>query len=117
MEENNIKVFIDHVGHTTVSEILETKNNLLKAKNPAVLVASPNNSGQLSVQLIPVFFKEFISIDKRENGSVFYYPIDKIVCSDIELDARLVEQYVNMFQTQKKQEPADPPVIKLFDEE
>ena len=62
------------------------------------------------------FFKEFIDLEKREEGSVFNYPSDKIVTSEIALEARLTEQYVNMFQTVKKTESKETPVIKLFDE-
>lgn len=116
MEENNIKVFIDHVGHTIVGEIAGSSDKSTKVKNPAVLIAAPNNNGQLSVQLVPIFFKEFIKIENREGGSVFNYPTDKIVSSEIELEGRLVEQYVNMFQTVKKQETKEAPVIKLFDD-
>jgi len=114
--QDNIKVFMDHVGHTIVGEIVESKASTTKVKNPAILFASPNNNGQLTVQLVPVFFKEFIVLGKREEGSVFNYPSDKIVTSEINLEERLLEQYVNMFQTAKKTESKDAPVIKLFDE-
>ena len=115
--ENNVKVFIDHVGHTVVTEVLGYNEKIIKVKNPVVLVASPNANGQLSVQLIPVFFKEFIKQSDRENGAVFSYPIDKIVLSDLPLEDRLLEQYVNMFKTFTKTENKEAPVIKLFDED
>ncbi len=114
--QDNIKVFMDHVGHTVVGEILESNGSRTKVKNPAILLASPNSNGQLSVQLVPVFFKEFIQLEKREEGSVFDYPSDKIVTSEIALEGRLTEQYVNMFQVAKKQETKEAPTIKLFDE-
>jgi hypothetical protein len=114
--QDNIKVFMDHVGHTVVGEVLESKGAKTKVKNPAILLAQPNSNGQLSVQLVPVFFKEFIQLEKREEGSVFEYPSDKIVTSEIALEGRLVEQYVNMFQVAKKQETKEAPIVKLFDE-
>jgi hypothetical protein len=116
MEEKNIQIFIDHVGHTIVGEIVSSDKQTTSVKNPAVLIAAPNNNGQLSVQLVPVFFKEFITLENRDNGSVFKYPSDKIVSSEIKLEARLVEQYVNMFQVAKKQEPKEAPTIRLFDD-
>ena len=112
----DIKVFIDQVGHTVVGEFLESKGSFLKVKNPAILIAQPNSNGQLTVQLVPQFFKEFIQLDKRDEGSIFNYPVDKIVQSEILLEGRLVEQYVNMFQTTKKEEKKEAPTIKLFDE-
>jgi hypothetical protein len=115
--QDNIKVFMDHVGHTVVGEILESNGSRTKVKNPAILLASPNSNGQLSVQLVPVFFKEFIQLEKREEGSVFDYPSDKIVTSEIALEGRLTEQYVNMFQVAKKQETKEAPTIRLFDDQ
>jgi hypothetical protein len=116
-EQTNIKVFVDHVGHTIVGEVLSDKNDKLRVKNPAILIASPNNNGQLTVQLVPLFFKEFVKIASRENGSVFTYNKSKVVESEIDLEDRLLEQYVNMFKvTQKITEKEEAPTIKLFDE-
>ena len=84
----SIKVFIDHVGHTIVGEVISS-GKTLDVKNPAVLIAAPNANGQLTVQLVPVFFKEFIKGSKREDGVTFSYPSDKIVTSDLFLDAFL----------------------------
>jgi hypothetical protein len=114
--ENNVKVFIDHVGHSIVGELLGEENKVLKIKNPAILIAAPNNNGQLTVQLVPVFFKEFIKQEKRENGAVFNYPVDKIVLSEVDLETRLLEQYVGMFTPTPKVENKETPTIKLFDE-
>jgi hypothetical protein len=113
---NNIKIFIDHVGHTIVADVLEENAQIIKAKNPAVLIANPNANGQLTVQLVPLFFKEFVSLSVRENGAVFNYPADRIVQSEIVLEERLVEQYVGMFTPAPKPENKETPVIKLFDE-
>lgn len=116
-QKNNVKVFIDHVGHTIVGDVVSNENNKLKVKNPAILIASPNNSGQLTVQLVPVFFKEFVKNTERDNGSVFIYDLSKIVLSEVVLDDRLLEQYVNMFKPAVKDEGAESaPTIKLFDE-
>ena len=113
----NIKVFIDHVGSTIVGEILSSDEKVLKVKNPAILAAAPNNNGQLTVQLLPVFFKEFVKTNKREDGVVSSYPSQRVVHLDVELDDRLEEQYINMFKPAQKSENKETPVIKLFDEE
>jgi hypothetical protein len=112
----NIKVFIDHVGHTIIGEVISSENKL-EVKNPAILISAPNNNGQLTVQLVPVFFKEFLKPEKREDGVVFNYPSDKIVTSEVDLDDRLLEQYINMFTPAQKTENKETPVIKLFDDE
>lgn len=115
-EQTNTKVFIDHVGHTIVGEVLSSDGGKLKVKNPAILVASPNNNGQLTVQLVPVFFKEFVKTTVRDEGVVFNYDLTKIVMSEVELDERLLEQYVNMFRATQRVASNEAPVIKLFDE-
>lgn len=114
-EQKNTKVFIDHVGHTIVGEVLSFDAKL-RVKNPAILVASPNNSGQLTVQLVPVFFKEFVKTTVRDEGVVFNYDASKVVMSEVELDERLLEQYVNMFKATQRVAANEAPVIKLFDE-
>ena len=117
--EQNVKVFLDHVGHTIVAEVVSTDKQTIKTKNPAILMAAPNNNGQLTVQLIPVFFKEFIKASERENGVIFSYPLAKIVLSEVNLDERLLEQYINMFKANApsaKAENKEAPTIKLFDE-
>jgi hypothetical protein len=114
-EQKNTKVFIDHVGHTIVGEVLSSDTKL-KVKNPAILVASPNNNGQLTVQLVPVFFKEFVKTTVRDEGVIFNYDLSKIVMSEVDLDERLLEQYINMFKATQRVESNEAPVIKLFDE-
>ena len=115
-EQTNTKVFIDHVGHTIVGEILSSNDDNLQVKNPAILIASPNNNGQLTVQLVPVFFKEFVKASVRDEGVVFNYPSSRIVMSEVDLDERLLEQYVNMFKPTQRVESKEAPTIKLFDE-
>jgi hypothetical protein len=113
--QKNTKVFIDHVGHTIVGEVLSSDKKF-KVKNPAILIASPNNNGQLTVQLVPVFFKEFVNTTVRDEGVIFNYDPSKIVLSEIDLDERLLEQYVNMFKPTQRVESKEAPTIKLFDE-
>lgn len=116
-QTNNVKVFIDHVGHTIVGDVLSDDGGQLKVKNPAILIASPNNTGQLTVQLVPVFFKEFVKLTDRDKGVVFSYNASRTVISEVVLDDRLLEQYVNMFKpAQKVETSGEAPTIKLFDE-
>ena len=57
---SNITVFINHVGQTILGEVKSEDSNALTVKNPAVLHVSPNQTGQLTVQLIPLFFNQII---------------------------------------------------------
>jgi len=119
---SEITVFINHVGQTLLAEKLEDKAGVLKVKNPAILHVVPNQGGQLQVQLIPYFFREFIDSSSRSEGAVFNFGKDKVVTSDINLDSKLVEQYKRIFsdtpvQTAGASAGGGSPTIKLFDDE
>ncbi|NBO99111.1 MAG: hypothetical protein EBU90_03155 [Proteobacteria bacterium] len=118
---SDITVFINHVGQTILAEVVSDKGDALKVKNPAVLHVTPNQSGQLQVQLIPLFFREFIDSAKRSEGAVFSFNKDRIVTSEVELEPKICEQYTRIFSATPA--PAETgksgkgsPVIKLFDD-
>lgn len=113
---NSIQPFVDHVGRTIIGEVLGEENGNLKVKNPAILLVQPNQqTGQLSIQTIPLFFKEFISPGVRDTVGTWIFPKDKIVVTtDIKLEDRIVEQYNRIFTPPAA--ASNPEVVKLFDE-
>lgn len=116
---SNIIVFVNHVGQTVIAEQVSDNANSLAVKNPAVLHVTPNQAGQLQVQLIPLFFKEFIEEATRNEGSVFTFSKNSIVTSSVKLEPKIGEQYVRIFAPAKpvnEGKGKDAPVIKLFDE-
>jgi hypothetical protein len=116
---SNIIVFVNHVGQTVIAEQVSDNANSLVVKNPAVLHVTPNQTGQLQVQLIPLFFKEFIEEATRNDGSVFTFSKNSIVTSAVKLEPKISEQYVRIFTPAKpvnEGKGKDAPVIKLFDE-
>lgn len=112
--------FVNHVGQTIVADQVSDDKNTITVKNPAILHVTPSQTGQLQVQLIPLFFKEFVEEKKREEGIQFTYQRSQIVSTNVELDQRLVDQYARIFLPAKpvNEAPAggNAPVIKLFDE-
>ena len=115
---SSIQPFIDHVGRTIIGEVLGEENGHLKVKNPAILMVQPNqSSGQLSIQTIPLFFKEFVSPSIRDTAGTWLFPKDKIVTTtDITLEDRIVEQYKRIFTPAPTASSASPDVVKLFDD-
>jgi len=116
---NEIIVFINHVGQTIIAESVQDTAKTVKVKNPAILHVVPNQSGQLQVQLIPYFFREFIDPTERNKGAIFVFDKDKVVTAEIKLEAKLVEQYKRIFADTPVQNATAAPgqsVIKLFDE-
>jgi|688.fasta_scaffold627334_2 hypothetical protein len=125
--KTNITVFLDYLGRNIVAELVESTDSVLKVKNPVILHVppSPDNSGRMSVQLFPLFFREFLA-DKTED-IVFSFRKDKIVETSIDtIDFRLQSQYSQMFNKnnefvsgstpQQQDQNQSNDVIKLFDE-
>ena len=111
--------FVNHVGQTVISEPVSDDKNTITVKNPDILHVTPQQTGQLQVQLIPLFFREFVEEKSREGGIQFTYQRSQIVSTNVVLEQRLCEQYTRITVPSAKAEPAadgKAPVIKLFDE-
>ena len=128
MSDTKHSVFVDSIGRTIVGELVSENKTTLELKNPAVIHVQPNpQNGQLAVQLIPYFFKEFQAGGKADSVWIFL-KANITAGKDLQLDERLLSQYTNMFslidtppqpQLVGAGAPADtgqPPVVKLFDD-
>ena len=125
MSDKKLVPFVDSIGRTLVGEVVGDTKQILKVKNPAILHVQPNQqTGQISVQLVPYFFKEF-----QNGGGDTVWSFNKstvTVSDDMDVDERLTSQYTNMFSAIAT--PASPqlatagagagdaPVVKLFDD-
>lgn len=120
--ENKIVVFFDTVGRTILGERIdaETNNKVLAVKNPAVVHIMPNQqTGQLQLQILPLFFKEFLA--DKDSGTVWNYNRENITeAVDVTFDFKLEAQYRQIFANTPAPAPqqpqGSPEVIKLFDE-
>ena len=120
--ENKIVVFFDSVGRTILGEKLEDKTtkDVLTIKNPAVVHIMPNQqSGQLQLQILPLFFKEFLA--DKDTGTVWNYKQANITeAVDVTFDFKLEAQYRQIFAAgpapAPQQPQGSPEVIKLFDD-
>jgi hypothetical protein len=126
---NNTKtpvIFLDKVGRTVMGVPVEQDENVLKVQNPVVIIVGGDNTGKMSVQLFPLFFREFLG-DKNADV-VFSFNNKEITPSNIDaLDFRLQAQYNQMFsknntfvaqgEPPKSPEPSnEEKVVNLFDE-
>lgn len=120
--ENKIAVFFDSVGRTILGEKLEDKSNdkVLAIKNPAVIHIMPNQqTGQLQLQILPLFFKEFLA--DKDSGTVWNYNRANIteavdVAFDFKLEAQYRQIFANIPAPAPQQPQGTPEVVKLFDE-
>ena len=120
-EQNKIVVFFDSVGRTILGEKIETETNetTLAIKNPAVVHIMPNQqTGQLQLQILPLFFKEFLA--DKDSGTLWKYNRKNITeAVDVVFDFKLEAQYRQIFTstpTPQQDVQQSPEVIKLFDE-
>jgi hypothetical protein len=125
--KNPFVVFFDSVGRTILGERIdsETTKDTLVIKNPAVVHILPNQqTGQLQLQILPLFFKEFLA-DKNEATYWNYNKKQITECKEIAFDFKLQVQYQQLFAPNTapvQQQPVTsegsqaPETIKLFDE-
>ena len=110
-----LTVFLDNVGRTIIGALLKEDSQTLSIENPALvhIQASPQN-GQLQLQLLPLFFREFQS-DKAAS-TVWNYKKDNITLADpIQFHSQFEAQYSQLFSAPVAP-PSNPEVVKLFDE-
>lgn len=124
-----VSTFVDHIGRVILGEIVSDTKDTLKVKNPAIVhIGQQPQTGQLQVQTIPFFFKEFIDQKSQKDGSVWSFNKENVVVGEVDLDERLVEQYERIFSNNPLPVPAantgakssgttKAEVIKLFDDE
>ena len=95
--ENKLITFFDTVGRTLIAELVNEADDTITVKNPVIVHIVPNQqSGQMALQLLPAFFKEFLA--DRNQDTEWTYKKDNITLSNNpELDFRLKSQYQAMF--------------------
>ena len=117
---NKITIFFDSVGRTILGERIDeqTTDSILTIKNPAVVHIMPNQqTGQLTLQILPLFFREFLA-DKTEATTWRYNRATITECNDITFDFKLQAQYQQIFNPSPIITPKGAgDVVRLFDEE
>ena len=122
----NLTTFLDSLGRTIIAESVPELNTEthLTVKNPVIVHIVPvGNSGQMTVQLLPVFFREFLA-DKTEDTTWKYNRVSVTEAEQVVFDFKLTAQYQQMFSKSNliippgagEVAPPSPDVVKLFDE-
>jgi hypothetical protein len=132
---------VDSVGRTIIGTVTQTKTTV-DVENPAIInIQVRQDTGQISVQLVPYIFREFIAPNKQSQPITWSFPKSLVVVNkNLEINSNLEGQYTNMFnQPVGEAEPrepvsdtavvdgeiteetdsskSDPEVVKLFDDE
>lgn len=114
---NTLTVFLDNVGRTIIGKLVDQTDSTIGIENPALVHINTNQqTNQLQLQLLPLFFKEFLA-----NGSVpTVWNFNKntiTLASSMELAPQFIGQYSQVFQAPRPAPVEEPRVIKLFDDE
>ena len=122
---DNVTIIIDNVGRMIIGKINEgkTTKGTLGLSNPCVVnIQADQQTGQMTVQLLPFVFTEFIK--NKSEDIVWTFDKTRIIASDnLEIEDRVVNQYTQIIgnlQNPPKPEAApteEPEVVKLFDDE
>jgi len=111
MNPDQIIVFLDNIQRTIVATYVSDDKNSITVTKPAILNVTPSQDKKLQVQLYPLMFREFFA--DRDSFPTWTYSKSQVALTQqLNLEANLVAQYVEMFKIVKN-EPA--PTIKLFD--
>jgi len=116
-----LKIILDNTTRTIIGVVTDETDTHLVLKNPCTIYVQPNEQGQLQVQTLPLFFREFLTLDGREKGVTFAFNKDTITVTDAaeHLDDKLKNQYTqviaNFTSEETESEPTDE-VVKLFDD-
>tara|TARA_Y100000310_G_C20702883_1_gene831619 strand:+ start:12390 stop:12767 length:378 start_codon:yes stop_codon:yes gene_type:complete len=125
MSDKNLTVFVDNIGRTVIGEVEKETKSELVVVNPAIIHVVPNQqTGQISVQLLPFFFKEFTRATEL-NATWTFNKAHLTVSKGINLDDKIISQYKGLYSPIVSPESApvlagvggdESKVVKLFDD-
>ena len=116
MSNLNVVVFLDNISRTIIGVLAENTDSHLVVESPAIVHVVPNPStNQLQLQILPLFFKEFLK--DKDVKQVWKFNKNSITENQgLELSEQFVAQYLQLCVGTPPPQNSDPEVIKLFDE-
>ncbi len=123
-------VFLDNIGRTIIAPLVSETNDTITVSNPSttqLVEVGPPGSQQMRVQILPLFFREFLA-DPNKATEWTFKKNNITLMTETEFDFKLHAQYEGIFQPIQVQAPAPviapptspasgPEVIKLFSED
>jgi hypothetical protein len=117
---NKLTVFLDNIGRTIIGVSVKETDTTISIENPALVHVQPNpQTSHLQLQILPLFFREFLS--DRTAPTVWNFNKNAITMSnELSLAEQFTRQYNGLFEVHAAPPQTiseDPEVVKLFDEE
>lgn len=121
MSKNNSKivVFLDNIGRIIIGKAVKETAELLSVENPSLVHIQTNPStNQLQLQLLPLFFREFL-VDKDKPTVWNFKQANITISNEMDLNPQFLAQYQQTFGPLNQPQPQQPKpeVVKLFDDE
>ena len=116
--KSELVVFLDTIGRTILGKVTNDTADTISVSNPAIVVVQPNpQSGQIQLQILPLFFREFLA--DRNDATVWHFKKSSLTLSDdIDFVTQFKAQYEQLFAPAvEPTADSEPEVVKLFDEE
>jgi len=113
--ENKLTLFLDSIGRTLMGEIIETTEQTIRVKNPIVIdVVHEPSSGKVTLQMLPLFFREFLQ--NATDPLVWAFTRSRLtICENGTVNNNLAAQYTQIFSGQPPQ-AVNQDTIRLFED-
>ncbi len=113
---NKLVVFLDAIGRTIIGKVTKETEDILSVENPALVAVHPDTrTGQIQLQILPLFFKEFQA--DRNEATVWHYKKANItLADDITFVVQFSAQYEQLFAAASAAQ-SEPEVVKLFSDD
>ena len=112
---NKLVVFLDTIGRTIIGKTANETDDILSIKNPALVAVQPNTqTGQIQLQILPLFFREF-QADRNEATVWHYRKANITLADDITFVVQFSAQYDQLFATSEAKS-SQPEIVKLFED-
>ena len=113
---NKLVVFLDTIGRTIIGKVASETETVLSIENPALVAVQPNTqTGQIQLQILPLFFREFQA--DRSDSTVWHYKKANItLADDITFVVQFSAQYDQLFAVAPAS-TGEPEVVKLFSDD
>lgn len=96
MKDKELIVFLDGVSRTIAGVKVSDTDTTITVENPVIVNTLPNKAGQMSLQLIPVFFREILG--DQNQTCTFEYSKSNITLTNItKLNKQIEMQYAVLF--------------------
>jgi len=96
MKDKKLVVLMDGVSRTIAGYLSSETETTITVENPVIVNAVPQQGGQMSLQLIPVFFREILE-DKNQTLEFTYDKTAVIISNITALEPEIMTQYDALF--------------------